>query len=349
MLTGTLLVLGTWVILVGILMGAGLIPAIASAPHADANTHLRASLWWGLGVATLLVLVVGLFVPLGSASAGLLIGGPLLVLSGAGVIRLARRRPLRLALKRPRGSASLVLVSLVAMVVYLAYKTLGPATNYDTGLYHWGLIRYLSDFGNVPGLANLFLPFGYANAQFPLAAALTSGPWQAEGWRLLNGLLVVLVSVDLALRIVGRRWTWGTFTLLVGITGASLPLVAMADSIVTSPTSDTSVLLLTLVSTVYLADVLDRYSKASRVSQSLVNQERLALNLGVVLVTTGLAIAMRPTMLAYALGVALVVGAVVWEGHPDAYPCTGHQRLPGCCQRCGCCFSGPFRSTAITC
>lgn len=306
MLAGTLLVLGTWVVVGALVTGAGLVPALTSAPRAGAVAQLRASLWWGLGVATLVVLVVGLFVPLGSAEAGVLIGGLLLVLSGAGLLLLVRRRPLRLALRRPRGSVWMVLVSLLLMVVYLAYKTLGPATNYDTGLYHWGLIRYLSDFGNVPGLANLFLPFGYANAQFPLAATLTSGPWQAEGWRLLNGLIVVLISVELAWRLVERRWTWGTFTLLVGIAGVSLPLVAMADSLITSPTSDTSVLLLTLVSTAYLADVLDRSSVASRASH-----ERLALNLGVVVIATGLTVSMRPTMLAYGFGVAVVVAAVM--------------------------------------
>lgn len=322
MLAGTLLVLGTWVVTGALVTGTGLVPALTSAPRAGTVAQLRASLWWGLGVATLIVLVVGLFVPLGSAEAGLLIGGLLLVLSGAGVLLLVRRRPLRLTLRRPRGSVWIVLVSLVLMVAYLAYKTLGPATNYDTGLYHWGLIRYLSDYGNVPGLANLFLPFGYANAQFPLAASLTSSPWQADGWRLLNGLLVVLIAVELAWRLVERRWTWGTFTLLVGIAGISLPLVAMADSLITSPTADTSVLVLTLVSTVYLADALDRSSAVSQVSH-----ERLALNLGVVVIATGLTVSMRPTMLAYGFGIAVVVGAVMLGRPSQRRPLRGAPAL----------------------
>ena len=308
MLVGTLLVLSTWLLLGALIVSTGLAASLVIAPRTGVVSLLRSGLWWGLAIATLLVLLVGLFAPLGSVAAGLAIVGALLILAVLGVALLIRRRPTKVFVQRPGGAVWLVLVSLALMTSYLAYKTLGPATNYDTGLYHWGFIQYFSDFGNVPGLVNLFLPFGYANAQFPLAAALTSGPWQFEGWRLLNGLVVTFVVLELFWRLLERRWTWGTFTLLVGIAGVALPLVAMADSLVASPTSDTSVLLLTLVLTVYLVDAID-----SRSLRSQQGPERFVLNLGVVAVVTGLTVAMRPTMLAYGAGVALVVAVVLWR------------------------------------
>ena len=60
-------------------------------------------------------------------------------------------------------------MALAAAVVYLAVAALGPVTNYDSGLYHLGAIRYAADFATIPGLANLYFPFGYGNAEFPLA------------------------------------------------------------------------------------------------------------------------------------------------------------------------------------
>lgn len=320
---GTVLVLLSWAVLLVLLTGVGLVFAHLTAPSAPIAATMRTGMWWGLAFSTLVVLLVGLAAPLGSASAGWTILAVLIAALLVGVISLRR---VRVAFPRRRpisGPAWLLLASLAGMVVYLAFKTIGPATNYDTGLYHLGFIRYLSDFGNVPGLVNLFLPFGYSNAQFPLAAALTSGPWQGEGWRLLNGLLVSALAVELAWRLRERRWSWGTLTLIVGIAAISLPLVAMADSLIASPTSDTAVLVLTLVSAVYLCDVIDDSMRRG------FSRSRGSLSLGVLIITTGLTVAMRPTMLAYAGGVGLVLLVLLWRSRRTGTVTTTSWLLPG--------------------
>lgn len=297
-MVGVVLVLTTWLILAAIVVGSGLLTAHFVGASSSMGTWFSTAIWWGLGLLTLATVALSLLLPLRSAAAaGLLIGSAAaLSLPGWWLAKTQIRR------KKPRlrlsGWPLLLTVSVTAAIVYLAFKATGPATNYDTGLYHYGLIRYTGDYGTVPGLANLFLPFGYANAQFPLAAVLTNGPWGIEGWRLLNGLIFVLVALELILRIRGRRWTWGTFVLVIGVGAVSLPLVGMADSLVTSPTSDTSVLLLVLVSAAYFCDLLEKRSQ-------------LSSRLSVVIVTTGLAVALRPTMLVFAAGVALAITIVL--------------------------------------
>jgi len=299
---GTVLVLASWLTLATIVVGSGLLSARVVGAASSLRIWLSTSIWWGLGLLTLITLGLSLLLPLRSAAtAGILVGFAA-VLSAPGwwlAISQFRRRKSRL---RPSGWALLLIVAVSAAIVYLAFKATGPATNYDTGLYHYGMIRYAGDYGTVPGLANLFLPFGYANAQFPLAAVLTNGPWGIEGWRLLNGLVFVLVAVELFLRVSARRLSWGTYVLVIGVGAVSLPVIGMADSLVTSPTSDTSVLLLAIVSAAYFCDLLEK-------------RGHLAPRLSVVIVTTALAVALRPTMLIFAAGMALAIIVVLATRH----------------------------------
>lgn len=299
----TALVLATWLILTAIIAGSGLLSARFVGDSPPARLWFGAALWWGLGLLTTAILALSLLLPLRSPTAtGLLIGFAMLLSMPGWWLAFRFVKGSGAHFPFPRSSA-VVAAMLVLAIGYLAFKVAGPATNYDTGLYHYGMIRYAGDYGTVPGLANLFLPFGYANAQFPLAAVLTNGPWGVEGWRLFNGLIFVLVCTELMLRVETRRWTWGTFVLMIGIGAVSLPIIGMADSLVTSPTSDTSVLLLTLVASVYFCDLLQ-------------GRDYLGTRLSVVIVTTALTVALRPTMLVFAAGMAAAIAAVLTKrGH----------------------------------
>ena len=84
----------------------------------------------------------------------------------------------------------ILLGSLAVAVMYLAAAALGPVTNYDSWLYHLGAIKYAGDFATIPGLSNLYFPFGYNTSLYPLGAFLGNGPWAGGGYRLANGLIV---------------------------------------------------------------------------------------------------------------------------------------------------------------
>lgn len=306
---GILLVLGTWLTLLLALLGFGRWIALLTNPTPGEGLTTRAGLWWGLGIATFIIMALSLVTPLRSSVTSVVL---VLTLVGLGVLGLAIRGFHRPKVQRPTLGILAILIAFACSVTYLALKALGPATNYDTGMYHLGAIKYVGDFGTIPGLATLFFPFGYANAQFPLAAVLGNGPWDGVGYRLLNGLLVALLVTDVSIRLIKRVRTWGTYVLLVGASASLIPIIALADSIVTSPTSDTTVLILSLVSGGYLADALAK-------------KESCATELSVVLVASAVMIAMRPTMLIYTITVVVVVILVAlqrkttWFGHPRTW------------------------------
>lgn len=294
---GTGLVALTWLACGVALIVTGLLPASLLTTGPLTSRTLRISMWWGLLVLTVVVLLANLAVPLRSPEAAGIVGGAILVMALLGTI-VWRRRGVRLN-GQQRPWLWLLVAGLGLGSAYLAAAALGPVTNYDSGLYHLGAIAYAGDYSAIPGLANLYFPLGYANAEFPLAAMLGNGPWEGIGYRLLNGLLLTLGAVDLVLRARQRRLSVGFFVLAVGVAAAWVPMVALSDYWVTSPTSDSAVLTLTLVTTAYLVDAIgtDRGWMA---------------NAGTCVAISTLLAMLRPTMAQYAVTVLVVlaVGAI---------------------------------------
>ena len=181
--TGAFLVILTWLIAALVLITAGLLAALSGQRRAAAPTLLRTSFWWGLLITTIFAAGMSLIAPLGStqtAISGVIL---LLALGVPGWLLLLRQRTVWPRWHRTWGTG-LLIISALLVTIYLAFAALGPVTNYDSGLYHLGAIRYVSEYAAIPGLANLYFPFGYGTTQFPLAALLTNGPWGPEGYRL---------------------------------------------------------------------------------------------------------------------------------------------------------------------
>jgi hypothetical protein len=249
------------------LVSMGLLLASLVGGSANRVVLLRRAIWWGLLVATIEICALSLVVPLHSAKSAVVMVFTIAVLGIPGWIRVIRASPARFKIS---ASKIAVLGALAFAQLYLALAALGPVTGYDSGLYHLGSIRYASDFSALPGLANLYGPLGYSTAQFPLAAALGNGPWGIEGFRLLNGLILGLVALDLALRLIARKSTPGLYILLVGVAAAWIPMVALSDFWVTSPSQDSAVFALTIVSVSYLADACSGRSLIPNASIAIV-------------------------------------------------------------------------------
>ncbi len=293
-LTGTVLVLLSWAAVALILGSVGLLVACLTRPGPCTGATLRSGLWWGLVLVTLFTYAANHVWPLHSSqvATAAVLAAVLVAVPGWAV---AVRRGIHLP-RTPRAGTWLVTGSIALAVGYLAVASLGPVTNYDSGLYHLGAIKYAGDYAAIPGLANLYFPLGYGNAEFPLAALLGNGPWGDQGYRLLNGLVIGLAAIELVARLRGRRLSAGFFILAVGLVSALIPLVALADYWVTSPTQDSSVLVLTVVATAYLADALTR-------TKAMPADAATAIALAILLIL------LRPTMAVF--GVALVAVVVL--------------------------------------
>lgn len=298
---GALLVLLTWTVLTAGVVALGFGPASMAGSSDGRWPLLRTSLWWGLALALLAVLAVNLIEPLRSAAAAWLMAAAVVVLGACSLMRWRRTRALQPSRHLPLTPGSvLLLVALAAATLYLAVAALGPVTNYDSGLYHLGAVAYAGDYATIPGLANLYFPFGYDNSLFPFAAFLGNGPWDGQGFRLANGFILLLLMLDLAIRWTRGRRTAGAYVLLVGAVVALVPMVTFSDYWVTSPTSDSCVLALTLVCNAYLVDAL--WHEADRARNATT-----AFVLGVVLVS------LRPIMAVFV--VSLVIALVLRHLH----------------------------------
>ncbi len=96
-----------------------------------------------------------------------------------------------------------------AITVLAAYGTSRGYMHVDTGLYHAQAIRWIEEYGVVPGLANLHTRFGYNSAEFALNA-LYGFKWLfGQPMHTLSGffaLLSAFLLVDYR-RIIGRGVT----------------------------------------------------------------------------------------------------------------------------------------------
>jgi hypothetical protein len=90
--------------------------------------------------------------------------------------------------------------SLIFLLPCLAFASLNALTNgfcYDTLLYHLAAIRWVADFGSVPGLANLHGRLGFNTALHPLAALFGSPFGIAVGREFVNPVIVVSAGAAL--------------------------------------------------------------------------------------------------------------------------------------------------------
>lgn len=300
---GLMLVLGTWALLVCVLAAFGLFPALVTEKRVAPFRTLRHSLWWGLALVTIFALALNNVAPLGSGVvAGFFLGSAVLL---ACLVVVLRKRGIIVALGhmhllKLRKHEVILCISMMASVFYFAAAALGRVTNYDSGLYHLGAIEYSRLYSTIPGLANLHSPFGYSNAEFPLAALLGNGPWQEQGFRLINGFLALLLVIELLLRMQEKKRGAGFYVLLVGIFAAFVPMIVLSDYWVTSPSQDSAVLFLTIAASAYLADIC--VSKKPSIS-----------DFALVGILSLLLVMLRPTMVVFAL-IAIGIGVLkLWK------------------------------------
>ncbi|MDD2818482.1 MAG: hypothetical protein PHN51_06765 [Candidatus Nanopelagicales bacterium] len=293
---GSVLVLVTWALIAASCVAIGFGLVSVGRPVESKFVIARQALWWGFAVVVLAILVFGVFAPLRDASVAVAMGAVLVGFGAFSLFRYITGSWSTSAVDLKNSVFTKILfVALAVAVIYLAFAALGPVTNYDTGLYHLGAIKYAGDYSTIPGLANLYFPFGYNNSLFPVAAFLGNGPWDGEGYRLVNGLIISMMVLDLALRWIRGSRTVGAYVLLVGAVVTLVPMVALSDYWVTSPSSDAAVLALTMVATAYLSDVI--WSEANR-----------ARNGATAFLIAVLLVSLRPLMGVFLVG---VVGVLV--------------------------------------
>ncbi|MDC3376495.1 hypothetical protein OAV85_00645 [Candidatus Nanopelagicales bacterium] len=301
-LVGGLLVLGSWIAVTSFLALVG-IPFVIGREHRLTWMRLASATWWGLAIVLLVGIVVSFVSPLRSVITGLVLTLVAVLLFALGAIRI---RDARLRVAKPRIRGAMWLAATLIALFYLGISALGPVTHYDAGLYQVAATWYAADFSVIPGIANLYAPLGYGSGQPVLGALMGLGPWDDNGYRLVNGLFLSLLALESTVRVWSRPRTAATAVSVAGTVLALAPMLWMADFWVASPTPDVTVLALSIATAVYLVDLVTSGSTSSGGAAVTASQRQIPM----LVILSGLMIALRPTMIPFA-ALVLVVAAVI--------------------------------------
>jgi hypothetical protein len=95
--------------------------------------------------------------------------------------------------------------AVVAAVCSLA--TSGVVMLHDTGLYHYGLVRWLAEYGTVKGLGLVAYRFGFSSSWFATIASLEAAAWGGHAAAVGNGFLFTLMLFHWIVAIQRTRGT----------------------------------------------------------------------------------------------------------------------------------------------
>ena len=96
-----------------------------------------------------------------------------------------------------------MIVSFILIIV-MAYGASHGLMHYDTGLYHAQAIRWIEEYGLVPGLANLHTRLGYNSSAFSLNA-LYSFACTGQSYHVTGGFCALLLAWECVIKPVRDR------------------------------------------------------------------------------------------------------------------------------------------------
>jgi len=198
------------------------------------------SVWLGVIILSNIILAISIFTPL-----SLLI----LIAVCIGLILLSALLSQRNIIAFLKRYLSLGLaLGLTALLVSISYVTTQVVTWYDTGIYHMGMIKWLSQCGAVPGLALIFYGLGYTSSWFALTASFNSWVLESRAGTIIGGFVLLMAILHLwicLVRVIKNRSEIEDWFVIIS---SLLALVVIARfEIYISPSQDLPVIILTVV------------------------------------------------------------------------------------------------------
>lgn len=254
------LILATWIAWVVATLGNGLLFGRVLRIRLDRRLQLQSSLWVGLTILVLAVLMLNLVVGLRSITGGLFSGTWLVVGWISVVVFMARsRRLIPEVFQRVVSISNLPAlgssVVIVIIVIGAARFASGEPMDADAGIYRMGLINYAAEFRVIPGLANLHDRFGFNSSVWPMAAVLENGFWVGNGFRVVTGFFFSFLALDALLRtLVPRERRPGDYFTLIAMAFATWMILNDSGRWMPSPAQDLVGFVLFSAAIAYLLD-----------------------------------------------------------------------------------------------
>lgn len=139
--------------------------------------------------------------------------------------------------------------SLLATIVVIVWClcAMELPTMYDSGLYHFGSIRWLNEHPIVPGLGNLHWRLALNQSYFAFLALLNIAPFWGKGYA-AGGLFLLLLTLLTILEVgatQSKMWRW-----IFG--GVLFSYLCLLSGPIANPMPDTAVALLQIVIFIFL-------------------------------------------------------------------------------------------------
>lgn len=184
----------------------------------------------GLVIATVYAQVFSIIYKVG------LVANLLLLVISIGIIVLCRQQ-IKVEF-RNYGKQFFSIKGVITMVLVLlwGYFTSRGIIHYDTDLYHAQSIRWIEEYGVVPGLGNLHVRFAYNSSVFALSALYSMKFFLGQSLHTISGFFALLLSIS-AMDIM-KSWKEKQFRLSDFARIAAIYYMTMICDEVVSPASD---------------------------------------------------------------------------------------------------------------
>ncbi len=267
-----LYLLFAWLVLTVVctIIGSGLLDMLQLQVITRLGDRWMLTLWLGVLALALTLLSVSLSLPL-SPGVGALVAGLLCLVA-------LRRSGTRTFLQELKARCSRKSMGLMLLLLVLLTLPMTQVVSwYDTGLYHFGVIRWLSNYGSVPGLSLLVSQFGFFSTWFAFAAPFNPEFLGTRGTVVVNGFIIGVSLLHLCLsglRIVQSRARLSDYflSLFTLMWCGFLVITSFIRVVFISPSTDIPILLLTGVFSWVLVSLFESSSTiTSTVTSTIAN------------------------------------------------------------------------------
>ena len=179
------IIVWTFLIIVCWLIGAALLDVLKADSFERVGDRLIAAVWLGVVVLSISLLATSLVLPLSP------LVGAVVTVSICSFSLLSQRTRTEMVALKSLLSPDLI-IGFFTLEFGVAALTTRQVTFYDTGLYHYGAIQWLSEFGAVPGTALLFTNLGFTSSWFALAAPLNAEIFDSRVSAVTNGFAFLI-------------------------------------------------------------------------------------------------------------------------------------------------------------
>ncbi|MBW4523143.1 MAG: hypothetical protein KME16_26180 [Scytolyngbya sp. HA4215-MV1] len=260
------------------------------------------SCWLGIIAISLMLLAISFWLPLSPR-----VGWGLM--SGLVIWSVCRPSIRQEAAHLLAGCPRIALWGLGVAIVWVALFTTQQVTWIDTGLYHYGAIRWLRQFGMVPGIALLNGQFGFVSSWFALAAPLNPEIWEGQVSAVTNGFILLLVTSQFCLclyqGLTNQRQLSDWFMVMFILLTLPVSLLTRLLSLVwVSPSPDAPLIFLvggTAWSWLLLSDGVTLTSLAQQPTRSRIEFIPLMLSAGAIAIKL-IALPLLPITLLFYIG-----------------------------------------------